>query len=301
MLIKHERQQRGTIDHTPVYPREVVKRALDLGASALILVHNHPSGDPTPSKADIAVTQDIKKAAAPLGVVLHDHLVARPQPPHQPARSRPDLKSQGEPVFTSLSDEQRQFIGTVRELAQGEFRDRAPDYMNGVFPWDNMRALAKLGVLGMAVPEEYGGLGLPVFDTAWVLEEIAKVCYVTAMAVLGEVGVQNQDRLGLHAGTDQTAHPTGHGSRQCPLAISMTEPNAGTDVADYKTNVDRVGDRLRLNGVKTLISRAEEAGMVITRIDGASRRSPRLSSRRKGHAGVFSHRHLSHDGRRKPA
>src|SRR5262249_14739312 len=63
MLIKHERQQRGTIDHTPVYPREVVKRALDLAASALILVHNHPSGDPTPSKADIAVTKDIKKAA----------------------------------------------------------------------------------------------------------------------------------------------------------------------------------------------------------------------------------------------
>ena len=74
-LIKHERQQRGTIDHTPVYPREVVKRALDLGASALILVHNHPSGDPTPSKADIAVTKDIKTAAAPLGVVLHDHVI----------------------------------------------------------------------------------------------------------------------------------------------------------------------------------------------------------------------------------
>jgi DNA repair protein RadC len=75
VLLKHERQQRGTVDHTPVYPREVVKRALDLGASALILVHNHPSGDPTPSKADIAVTQDIKKAAAPLGVTLHDHLI----------------------------------------------------------------------------------------------------------------------------------------------------------------------------------------------------------------------------------
>ena len=75
VLIKHERQQRGTVDHTPVYPREVVKRALDLGASALILVHNHPSGDPTPSKADIAVTKDIKKAAAALGVVLHDHVI----------------------------------------------------------------------------------------------------------------------------------------------------------------------------------------------------------------------------------
>jgi DNA repair protein RadC len=75
VLIKHEQQQRGTIDHTPVYPREVVKRALELEASALILVHNHPSGDPTPSKADIAVTKDIVKAAQPLGVTVHDHLI----------------------------------------------------------------------------------------------------------------------------------------------------------------------------------------------------------------------------------
>lgn len=74
-LIAHERQQRGTIDHTPVYTREVVKRALELGASALILVHNHPSGDPTPSKADIAVTRDIVNAAKPLGVTVHDHVI----------------------------------------------------------------------------------------------------------------------------------------------------------------------------------------------------------------------------------
>jgi DNA repair protein RadC len=74
-LMKHERQQRGTVDHTPVYTREVVKRALELGASALILVHNHPSGDPTPSKADIAVTKDIVKAAAPLGLAVHDHVI----------------------------------------------------------------------------------------------------------------------------------------------------------------------------------------------------------------------------------
>ncbi len=75
MLIAHERQQRGTVDHTPVYTREVVKRALELGASAMILVHNHPSGDPTPSKADIAVTRDIVKAATPLGVTIHDHVI----------------------------------------------------------------------------------------------------------------------------------------------------------------------------------------------------------------------------------
>src|SRR5689334_2286067 len=74
-LIKDERQQRGTIDHTPVYTREVIKRTLELGASALILVHNHPSGDPAPSATDIAVTQDIIKAAVPLGIAVHDHLI----------------------------------------------------------------------------------------------------------------------------------------------------------------------------------------------------------------------------------
>ena len=75
VLISDERQQRGTIDHTPVYPREVVKRALELGASALIMVHNHPSGDPTPSKADIEMTREVQKAAAGLGVTLHDHVI----------------------------------------------------------------------------------------------------------------------------------------------------------------------------------------------------------------------------------
>jgi DNA repair protein RadC len=74
-LIKDERQQRGTVDHTPVYTREVIKRALELGASALILVHNHPSGDPSPSAADITVTQDIIKAAASLQILVHDHLI----------------------------------------------------------------------------------------------------------------------------------------------------------------------------------------------------------------------------------
>ena len=74
-LIADELQQEGTVDHTPVYPREVVKRALDLGASAIILVHNHPSGDPTPSQADIDMTRKIIQAATPLNITIHDHLI----------------------------------------------------------------------------------------------------------------------------------------------------------------------------------------------------------------------------------
>jgi DNA repair protein RadC len=75
VLIADEEQAKGTVDHVPVYPREVVKRALELNASAIILVHNHPSGDPTPSDADITMTHQIKDAAEVLGIVLHDHLI----------------------------------------------------------------------------------------------------------------------------------------------------------------------------------------------------------------------------------
>jgi DNA repair protein RadC len=74
-LIADEVQGTGTVDHTPVYPREVVRRALELSASALILVHNHPSGDPTPSAADIKMTRDIVEVAKPLGIAVHDHII----------------------------------------------------------------------------------------------------------------------------------------------------------------------------------------------------------------------------------
>ena len=75
VLIADEVQARGTVDHAPVYPREIVKRALEHGASAMILVHNHPSGDPTPSKADIEMTREIVAAAKALKIAIHDHLV----------------------------------------------------------------------------------------------------------------------------------------------------------------------------------------------------------------------------------
>ena len=74
-LIADEEQAKGTVDHVPVYPREVVKRALELNASALILVHNHPSGDPTPSQADISMTMQVQDACKVLGLTLHDHLI----------------------------------------------------------------------------------------------------------------------------------------------------------------------------------------------------------------------------------
>jgi DNA repair protein RadC len=78
-LIADEVQQTGTVDHTPVYPREVVKRALELSASAIVLVHNHPGGDPTPSHADIDMTKQIVEVARGLGIAVHDHIIVGKQ------------------------------------------------------------------------------------------------------------------------------------------------------------------------------------------------------------------------------
>jgi alkylation response protein AidB-like acyl-CoA dehydrogenase len=158
-----------------------------------------------------------------------------------------------------LSEEQRGIVRTVRALTQEKFKPNALKYMDGTFPWDNIRDLAKIGVLGMAVPEDYGGLGLPVLETALVLEEIAKGCYVTAMAVLGEVGVQTKI-IDAYAPEDiKRRLLPGVCTGEVILAICMTEPHAGTDVANYRTNADIVGGKLVLNGVKTLISRVDEA------------------------------------------
>ena len=169
-----------------------------------------------------------------------------------------------------LTEDQRRMVESVRELAQGKFRQRALRWMDGTFPWENIRELAELGVLGMTVPEEYGGMGLPVFETALILEEIAKVCYPTAMAVLGEAGVQTRVISHYAPASIRERILPQVVSGDCILSICMTEPHAGTDVRNYRTNAVRKGDRWVINGVKTLISRAEEAGMfvVFTRIEG---------------------------------
>jgi alkylation response protein AidB-like acyl-CoA dehydrogenase len=173
-----------------------------------------------------------------------------------------------------IGTEQREMIAAVRQLAQGEFKQDAPKWMDGTFPWPNIKKLAGLGVLGMSVPEEYGGLGLSILDSALILEEIAKVDYVTAMAVLGEAGVQTRviSHYAPKAIKERILPRVISGD--CILAICMTEPHAGTDVANYRTNTKRHGNHLVLNGTKTLISRAEEAGMfvVFTRVDGKAGR-----------------------------
>jgi alkylation response protein AidB-like acyl-CoA dehydrogenase len=175
----------------------------------------------------------------------------------------------GHPVDFRISDEQRAFVETVRKACQKDFKGRAVRYLDGTWPAENMKQLAEIGVLGMAVPQEYGGSGLGILDTVLVLEEIGKVCYVTAMAALGEVGVQTR--------VISTYAPDSIKRRILPrvatgeaiLAICMTEPNAGTDVPSYTTNTEVKGERIVVNGVKTLISRADIAEMfvVFTRVN----------------------------------
>jgi alkylation response protein AidB-like acyl-CoA dehydrogenase len=168
-----------------------------------------------------------------------------------------------------MTPEQRDIVATVRALTQAKFKNRALRYMDGTFPWENLKELAELGILGMAVPEEYGGLGLNVLDTALVLEEIAKVCYITAMAVLGEVGVQTKIISAFAPDSIKRRILPAVCRGDMILAVCMTEPHAGTDVANYRTNVDVHGNRLVLKGTKTLISRVDEAGtfVVFTRIN----------------------------------
>jgi len=163
-----------------------------------------------------------------------------------------------------LTDTQRDMVMSVRRLAQQRFKDRWQQWQDGTFPWENMHDLAEIGVLSMSVPKAYGGLELSVLDAALVLEEIAKVCYVTAMAALGEVGTQT--RMIAHFAPENIKQDilprVAAGS--AVLSICMTEPDAGTDLGRMRSKVSRQQDELILSGTKTLISRADVAeGFVV--------------------------------------
>jgi alkylation response protein AidB-like acyl-CoA dehydrogenase len=170
-----------------------------------------------------------------------------------------------------LTSEQRALVNTVRELSRDmDFRGNSIKYLDGTYPWDNLNALAKIGVLGMSIPEEYGGSNLTVFDTSLVIEEVAKGCYATAMGLMGMVGVQTRAIVAYAPEVMKRQILPKVAAGEVHLAVCMTEPHAGTDVPNYKTNTVIKGDKAVVNGVKTLISRAKEATwfVVFTRING---------------------------------
>ena len=170
-----------------------------------------------------------------------------------------------------LTEEPRALVGTVRDLTiQKNFRANSVKYLDGTYPWDNLNDLAKIGALGMSIPEEYGGTDLGVFETALVIEEVSKNCYPTAMALMGMVGVQVRVITNFAPERMKKDILPKVCSGEAHLAVCMTEPHAGTDVPNYKTNTTIKGNKAIVKGVKTLISRAKEAEwfVVFTRING---------------------------------
>ncbi|WP_062207645.1 acyl-CoA dehydrogenase family protein [Streptomyces sp. NBRC 109706] len=176
-----------------------------------------------------------------------------------------------------LDEELTELRALAREIAQREFRDRALDWeRNGEFPWRNIALLAETGLLGVALPERYGGGGGSWLHAAVVLEELGACCYTTAMAALGELGVQTQAIL--HYGSEELRQKylPGVVAGRVICAICMTEPDSGSDLSAMTTTVREDGDSLVLNGRKTLISRADVAQVfvVFTRFaDDTGRRS----------------------------
>ena len=172
----------------------------------------------------------------------------------------------------SISDDQRAFVETVRKVCQKEFAPRAIKYLDGSWPAENMNRLGDIGVLGMSIPEEYGGSGMTTLDSVLVLEEIGKVCYVTAMGALGEVGAQSRIIATYAPESIKRDILPRVAAGEAMLAICLTEPDAGTDVPNYRTNCEIKGGKVILNGAKTLISRADIAEMfvVFTRVNNVA-------------------------------
>jgi alkylation response protein AidB-like acyl-CoA dehydrogenase len=164
-----------------------------------------------------------------------------------------------------LSPQQRDLQDLVRSVSQKELKPLASRWdRSHEFPWDSMKILAEVGVLGLTVPQAYGGLGASWFEAVLAIEEIARACYQTAMAALGELGVQTQAivHYGSEAHKQRYLPAIARGELIC--AICMTEPDAGSDVGAIVTRAVADADGYVVNGGKVLISRADVAGVFLT-------------------------------------
>jgi alkylation response protein AidB-like acyl-CoA dehydrogenase len=175
-----------------------------------------------------------------------------------------------------LSAEQASIRALARKVAEASFRGRAMEWEeNGTFPWPNVKLLAETGLLGATIPTQYGGAGGSWLDAAVILEEIGRCCYVTAMAALGELGVQSQ-AIAVY-GTDYQKNKylplVATGALVC--AICITEPDVGSDIGSLKTTARRSSGGWVINGEKTLISRADVAGLFMVYVRFGEDRSDR--------------------------
>lgn len=164
-----------------------------------------------------------------------------------------------------LTAEQRELQALVRDVAQKELKPLATRWdRSHEFPWASIKMLTEIGVLGLTIPQAYGGVGGSWFEAVLAIEEIASACYQTAMAVLGELGVQTQAIV--HFGSDaqklRYLPAVARGELMC--AICMTEPDVGSDLGALATRAVPDGDGYVINGGKVLISRADVAGLFLT-------------------------------------
>lgn len=163
-----------------------------------------------------------------------------------------------------LTPEQKELALRVREIAQAEFAPRSLEWeTTGAFPEPNIKLLAEAGVLGTAVPVEYGGKGGSWLDSAVILEEVAKTCYVTAMATLGELGVQPR-AIAAYGSEELKADLLPRiAAGRAICSICITEPESGSDVASVTTTARRDGDEFVISGVKALISRLDVVDVLL--------------------------------------
>ena len=163
-----------------------------------------------------------------------------------------------------LTPSQKAVRDMARKTAETEFRDRALTWeRDATFPWRNMRILAERGLLGATIPVEYGGGGGDWLDAAVILEELGRCCYTTAMAALGELGVQTRaiGSYGTEAQKRKYLPKVADGTLICSICI--TEPDTGSDIKAMTTTATVSGDDVTISGTKTLISRADVAGLFV--------------------------------------
>ncbi|MCP8615659.1 acyl-CoA dehydrogenase family protein [Salirhabdus salicampi] len=171
----------------------------------------------------------------------------------------------------NITDEQEMLVETIRDITEKEFKPNSSELeQSGEFPFHNMKILGDLGILGISIPEEYGGSDGTVMDAVLILEEIAKGCYITGMAVLGEIGVQSKAIVAYGSEEQKQKYLPGIAKGETILAICITESEVGSDAGNMKTNSTLEGNSYIVNGTKQLISRADVADLflVFTRFEG---------------------------------
>ena len=168
------------------------------------------------------------------------------------------------PSTFDISEEQEQVRQLTRQLAEREFREHALRWeQSGEFPWRNMRLMADSGLLGATVPIEFGGGGGTWLDAAIILEEVGRCCYTTAMAALGELGVQTQAIVAYGTENQKQRYLPAIAAGELICAICITEPDAGSDIGSMRTSARIDGNQVVINGQKALISRGDAAGLFV--------------------------------------